>query len=328
MKRVVWCASLFALVGFALFVVNQTAQIVALAHMLHPALGHTVLIVLVVIYVIVITVPVVLIARLPAPLLPPPDEASTEYATYLSRLRRRLAANPHLAGSSAPSSDRASLEAALEVLRGQARETMKRTAAKVFVSTAISQNGRLDALMVLVAQSRMVWQVAHIYNQRPTLREMAQLYANVGATVFVAAEIEDLDISEQIEPLITTVLGESALSLVPGARVAAAIVTRSLLEGAANAYLTLRIGAVCERYCAPLSAVSRGEARRYASVVAAGMLGTVVSGSAAVVVKAIVAAVRKRSAEALASGTIRMRSLGSRMNPFKRPARPGGEPRP
>jgi hypothetical protein len=204
---------------------------------------------------------------------------------------------------------------------------MRSTAAKVFVSTAISQNGRLDALMVLAAQTRMVWHVAHIYNQRPPLREMVQLYANVGATVFVAAEIEDLDISEQIEPLITTVLGESALSLVPGAGVAAAIVARSLLDGTANAYLTLRIGAVCERYCEPLTVADRRETRRYASVVAAGMLGAVVSGSAAVVVQAILAAARKKSAMALASGSVRLRSVGSRMNPFKRPSRPRGEAR-
>lgn len=322
MRRIVWCASLFVVVGFVLFVVNQTAQVVTLAHMVHPAFGHTVLIVLLVVYALVLAVPVVLIARLPAALPPPPGETSSELASYLGRLAERLAANPRLAGAPAPSSDRASLEAAIEVLRAQARQTMRGTAAKVFVSTAISQNGRLDALMVLLAQTRMVWQVAHIYNQRPTLREMTRLYANVGATVFVASEIEDLDISEQVEPLITTVVGQSALSLVPGAGVAAAIVAQSLLDGAANAYLTLRIGVVCEQYCQPLTAVSRREARRCATVVAAGMLGAVVSGSAAVVAKAIVVAAKKRGAVALASGTARLRSLGSRTNPFRRSAPP------
>ena len=123
-------------------------------------------------------------------------------------------------------------------------------------------------------------------------------------------------------------LGESAISLVPGAGVVAAIVAQSVLDGAANAFLTLRIGVICEQYCVPLAAVGRRDARRYASAVAARMLGAVVSESAAVVGRAIVAAARKRSAAALASGTIRLRSLGSRINPFKRAARPPGETRP
>src|SRR5882724_8027683 len=241
MKRIVWCATLFVLIGFVVFVVNQTAQVVALARTLDPRFGHAVLIVLLVVYTLVIAAPVVMFARLPGALRRPPSETSAEYANYLTRLGERLRVNPHLIGVLAPSPERAGVDAALEILRGKAREAIKRTAAKVFVSTAISQNGRLDALMVLVAQTRMVWQVAHIYNQRPTLRELARLYANVGATVFVVGEIEDLDISEQLESLITAVLGESAISLVPGAGVVATIVAQSVLDGAANAFLALRI---------------------------------------------------------------------------------------
>lgn len=94
MRRIVWCASLFVVVGFVLFVVNQTVQVVTLAHMVHPAFGHTVLIVLLVVYALVLAVPVVLIARLPAALPPPPGETSSEFASYLSRLAERLAANP------------------------------------------------------------------------------------------------------------------------------------------------------------------------------------------------------------------------------------------
>ena len=89
--------------------------------------------------------------------------------------------------------DRASIESALKVPDAKADDIIKRTASTLFVTTAVSQNGRLDALMVLADQTRLIWQVAHIYNQRPTLRDFGRLYANVGATLFAASELEDLD---------------------------------------------------------------------------------------------------------------------------------------
>src|SRR5947209_3280718 len=102
--------------------------------------------------------------------------------------------------------DRAGVERAVQVLHGRADACITREASLVFVSTAISQSGRLDGLMVLVAQTRMIWRIAHVYWQRPGLREMGYLYANVGATVFAAQTIEDLDLSELVEPLLAPVL--------------------------------------------------------------------------------------------------------------------------
>ena len=82
----------------------------------------------------------------------------------------------------------------MDVLDARAEDIIKDTASQVFISTAVSQNGNLDAILVLSAQSRMVWQVAHVYYQRPALREMAQLYANVIPTAFFASKLDDIDI--------------------------------------------------------------------------------------------------------------------------------------
>src|SRR3989304_2847398 len=208
--------SIFLLTCSAVFVVNQTAQVVALANTLGPAFGQVVLIGLLILYAFVIAVPVVMIARLPKALRPPADERSPEFEAYLKQLGARLSANKYLAGTGALLGDRAGIEAALKALDAQASEVVKSTASTVFVSTAISQNGRLDALMVLFAQTRMVWQLAHLYYQRPSLRELIQLYANIGATAFLVSEIEDLDISEQVEPVMASALGGSLASAAPG----------------------------------------------------------------------------------------------------------------
>ena len=59
------------------------------------------------------------------------------------------------------------------------------------VSTVVSQSGRLDGLMVIVTNCRLVWQIAHLYWQRPALSDLLALYSNVAAGAFIAQNIED-----------------------------------------------------------------------------------------------------------------------------------------
>lgn len=100
---------------------------------------------------------------------------------------------------------------ALQILDKQADDAVVSAASAVFLSTAVLQSGRLDALVVLAAQTRIIWQVAHIYYQRPSLRDFTQLYANVASTVFIAAGVEDVD----VDVLVGTVFG-STIAAIPG----------------------------------------------------------------------------------------------------------------
>jgi hypothetical protein len=106
----------------------------------------------------------------------------------------------------------------------------------------------------------------------------------------VANQIEDLDITEQVEPVIKAAVSGSLVSLVPGITSISSIVTHSILEGTANAFLTLRVGVVCRTYCGSLAVFDRKSARRHAGFTAATMLGSIVGESAATVAKAILAA--------------------------------------
>ena len=317
MRRLTLVAAGLLLVVAAVFVVNQTAQVVALAGTVSPALGRGVLIALLCVYAGVVLVPAVLFFRLPRALARPADEESPEYAAYLARLGARLARHPELAGHALPPGDRAAVDAAIRRLDVRADELIRSTATAVFLTTAVSQNGRLDAVMVLAAQSRLVWRLAHLYDQRPSLSDLVRLYANVATTAFLVSELEDLDISEQMEPVIASALAGSAASLLPGASVVASVVTQSILDGAANAFLTLRIGVLCRRYCGSLTARDLAGLRRYAAVTAAQMLGSVVSASAGVVTRAILRAARRAGVGTV--GTLTGGLLGRRVI---RPPRP------
>jgi hypothetical protein len=339
LRKLVLFGSLFVLVCSTVFVINQTAQVVSLANTISPALARIVLCALLTVYAVVILVPVVLLIRLPKPMIPPADEQSPGYQTYLRRLGARLAGNPHLIGADSLN-DRTSIEAALQVLDAKADEVIRRAASTLFVSTAVSQSGKLDGLMVLAAQSRLIWQIAHIYNQRPSPRDFGRLYANVGAAIFAANALEDMDIGAQIAPVIHQAVAHLSIlhvaSVVPGVGQAADkvtdIVVNAFVEGTANAYLTLRVGIVCRTYCRSLTALDSREARRNASIAAASMLGSIVSGSVGKVIKAITAAVAKagqsgvKSAAAAAmkvgqsgveSTASHIRLAASKLNPFK-----------
>src|SRR3954469_2916621 len=81
--------------SFGMFVVNQTAQVVQLASTFDPAAGRVVLIGLVGAYAVLLAVPVVMVVRLPRPLVPPAGREGPEFAAHLDLLRKRLRVNPH-----------------------------------------------------------------------------------------------------------------------------------------------------------------------------------------------------------------------------------------
>ncbi len=272
--------SLLILLLFVMFVMNQTIQIVEFASRVSPLLGTALLWTLLVFYALLIAVPLVIFLRMPRSLRPVESEQSREFPLYMERLKKRLARNRLLAGSTF--SDRRDVEAGLATLNRETDSLIRTTASTVFVTTAVSQSGRLDAFLVLATQSRMLWQIARLYYQRPTPRELLHLYANIAATVFLATELDDLDVHEQVEAILSSTLG-SVVVAVPGT----SLLVNSVVNGAANAFLTLRVGIMAKRYCSSLVLAERRTLKRAATVEAVGLLGSVVSQGTARISKTV-----------------------------------------
>ena len=279
LKAVFLSASVVVLLLFVLFVVNQTVQVVDLATRVNPTFGTVVLWTLLSIYVIALIVPGLLFLSLPAPLRPPKAEDSPDFPRYLDALRKRLSVNRHVSGR--PLTERHEIEEALSFLNSEADKLINSAASKIFITTGISQSGRLDALLVLSAASQTVWQIAHLFYQRPTPREVVYLYANVGATVFLASELQDIEVHEHIEPILAATFG-SAISTIPGT----ALLMNSMLTAAGNAFLMLRVGAMAKRYCGSLCIGDRRSLRRAATAEAVRMFGAIVGKCTATITKA------------------------------------------
>lgn len=132
---------------FALFFLGQAAEVAGIAEGYFPGSRPYVLWSLTGILVAFFALPAALFLQLPPPLLPPKSDDPRDIERHLRHLRRRLQANPLLAGRSLES--REELEAALEVLARAADELTRETARSVFILTAVSPNGRFDLITVL-----------------------------------------------------------------------------------------------------------------------------------------------------------------------------------
>jgi len=258
-KQVLLILSAGIIFLFIIFLINQTVQIINLAHSIHPIFGEIVTYFLIAIYALLIMVSVYQLLHLPKPLkMPDPDgRNSKDYREFLFKIRERLLKNKNLSSHlldmdinpKEPGIDLAALEDKIKQaenrLDKQANQEIKTTAQTIFVSTAISQSGSLDSFVVLLGQVKMIWRIANIYNQRPALREMIKLYANVAVTSFAARAIEELDFAEIIEPVTRSFGSVGFLNLVP----VISIISNSIFSGATNALLTLRTGIITRKYC-------------------------------------------------------------------------------
>ena len=197
---------------------------------------------------------------MPPALVPPEDKHSQAYQDFLQASRKRMQSNPYVIESGIDVMEETGLESASKVLEREAMKLTQGSSGAVFLSTAISQNGSLDAFMVLSAQMRLVWKIAKIYNQRPNPKELLWLYSNVVGSTFVAGQLDDVDISGQVTPVISKVMGNMAGSAIPGFATASSILTNMIFDGSVNAFLTL--ARRCHRPYLLRSIESRNEKRR------------------------------------------------------------------
>ena len=286
-KVVIGLVVLFSVCVVSLIVTGLTSLIL-LADRIHPVAGNVVFWTIVLTTAFFALYAVVAYAKLPAALVPPEETSGPKHDEYLAALRLRLAANPRTRGMLIESDEQ--IENALAVLSAEADSVVRKTASIVFLSTALMQNGRLDALILLFTQIQMVSRVARVYVQRPSPREMVRLYVNVAGTAFVASGLESLDIGAMLAPIVTSAVpamkGDIA-NRIPGIGGISTLLMKCVSNGAANAFLTLRVGEVARRYCELTSRSSPELIRKSATAAAVQHLGRIVRENGALVVRKI-----------------------------------------
>ncbi|MBN2504133.1 MAG: DUF697 domain-containing protein [Bacilli bacterium] len=112
-------------------------------------------------------------------------------------------------------------------------------AESVFLSTAISQNGRLDSLAVFTINLKLIKELVLKCGFRPSYPALGRLSFNVLTSAVIAESLEDINFNELFPNK-----GLNALSEIPFLKT----ITGSLAQGVGNALLSLRVGIICRNY--------------------------------------------------------------------------------
>ncbi len=123
----------------------------------------------------------------------------------------------------------------------------------VFISTAISQNGKLDMMTVLSVNLKMIKEIVQRAGFRPSYARLGKLSVNVLGTALIAESLEGLNFTDLFPTSTANYIAEIPL-VKP--------IANSLLNGLSNGLLTLRIGIVTRRYLFSETKPSKSEIRR------------------------------------------------------------------
>jgi uncharacterized membrane protein len=119
------------------------------------------------------------------------------------------------------------------------QNTIVANSKSVLVTTALSQNGNLDMLSVLILNLKMIREIVELSGFRPSYPYLAKLSVNVMVTSLIAEGIEDIEMTEYMPTQISETITD-----IPFLKT----ISSSILGGVANAMLTCRVGIVTQKY--------------------------------------------------------------------------------
>lgn len=172
-------------------------------------------------------------------------------------------------------------------VKKEMNKVIRRNAQTVMVSTAISQNGRLDLYTVVVVNLKMIKELVYMAGFRPSMKNLSKLTINVFTTALIAEGLENIDLNDLLPNSTMNMLGE-----IPFIKP----LLSSVIQGTSNALLTLRIGIVARKYLfSDAKEITKEEIRRGALLEAAGMLPSVVAKAITMFPKKIASFFKRKS---------------------------------
>ena len=289
--------TIFLIGLIVLFFLNQVIQMTNFLRTIHPLVAQIFLLILAIGIICFAIFIYLKVKHYPTSIERPNEENEEELQSYKKEVLNRLNNNKILQVNGLYPESNEELVESLKILDDETEKVIMDNASWVFVSTAISQNGKLDGLITLFIQFKMIYKISKIYYQKPRLKELYKLYSNVIVTVFLITQIEEINISEHLEPIISKFSPAKLIGSIPGVGSSISLLTNMLFEGAANCFLTLRIGLITKEYCDFMNFDDNKEIRRNATKKAATMLGKIISVNSGKITKAFFEAVKKISSK-------------------------------
>ncbi|MDO5732772.1 MAG: DUF697 domain-containing protein [Eubacteriales bacterium] len=280
------------LIVLIIFMINQCLSLASFLSFGEPRVQLVLSILFLIVIFSLLGFPIWLFYRYPQREALPEDRNSRHYSVALDKQLRGLKRNRFLRQSGHLFDPELDLEIQVQLaqkrLSIEANRLIRAEASSVFLSTAISQNGVLDAAFVVVSLFRLIYRLTRLYENRPQILKIIKIYNYILAAIFLARSIEDLDLIEaQLEPMISALVSSSMLAMIPGAKQISQIVITSLAEGSVNALLCLRVGVMCRRLLSSHLELPKRELRREASIEASGLFIRLVRENGSAIVRVV-----------------------------------------
>jgi len=234
---------LFILILFIYLIVREMLNFYVLAYSANPYLGYAVLLLLIVTLFYFVIIPMYRISRLsgdPGPV----RKRSKELELIDMRLQRSMN-NPYLKEIKFEHPKLGSAHERYELttaeLSRRCDEIRRKYIVHLFYSTAVSQYGFIDAILILSANVNMVKEIFTLYTGRASGRDLWQIMKQIYYSIAIGGS-EGVEFA--VEELISK-LGSDTLKSIPFFDK----VMASIAGGFTNAVLLSRISIITENYC-------------------------------------------------------------------------------
>lgn len=172
-----------------------------------------------------------------------------------------------------------------QYIKKEMNQVIRRNAKTVMISTAISQNGRLDFFTIVVVNIKMIKELVVMCGFRPSFKNLTKLTINVFTTALIAEGLENMDITEMLPTSTVNAFGD-----IPFIKP----IVSSVAQGLSNGLLTLRIGIVTRKFLfSDAKEITKEEIRKTALLEAAGMMPALMADAFMMLPKKIAALFKK-----------------------------------
>ncbi|MFC1785557.1 DUF697 domain-containing protein [Candidatus Neomarinimicrobiota bacterium] len=221
----------------------ETVQLFYFAFNIHQLFGFFVVAIVGVFVCYFIILPTIKIIRIPR-VRGPVKNKSLEKGLILERMKQfqqNESIKDELAELGGISNDIDDYKKVVEILKGKCVLIRKRYVSNLFYSSAISQNGFLDAIIILSASVGLVKETFKLYNGRVSNKDLW----TIAKKVYYSVAIGGSEGVEIVTEEIISSLSSNSLKSIPFIDK----VSGSIADGFVNAVLLTRISLITENYC-------------------------------------------------------------------------------
>lgn len=238
-KKILFFFSLF----FLYIIIRELIELYVLANSLHPTAGYFALIVILGVFIYFILIPVIRIIRMPVYQGPTTDKLKEEQIIdeRLMLFKKNTFIKTLNLDFNEPTDKRELYDSIIKKLEKECNKIRTKYVSQLFYTSSISQNGFIDAILILSSSVSLIKAIFILYSGRVSNRDLI----NIGKKVYYSMAIGGSEGVEYATEEVVSKLASDSMKSIPFIEK----ILGSLADGFVNAVLLNRISYITENYC-------------------------------------------------------------------------------